>query len=80
MTPKEKAEEIYQEYLDIIYVKNQKIINPINGSTIAYYNNIAKQCALIAVDEILKNYYKNHFQKGKKIDYWQEVKNEIEKY
>jgi hypothetical protein len=38
----------------------------------------AKKCALIAVDEILKNYYKNHFQTGKKIDYWIEVKEEIE--
>jgi hypothetical protein len=37
-----------------------------------------KQCALIAVDEILNNYYKNHFQTGKKIDYWQDVKKEID--
>jgi hypothetical protein len=30
------------------------------------------------VDEILENYYKNHFQTGKKIDYWNEVKKEIQ--
>lgn len=39
----------------------------------------AKQCALIAVDEVLNNYYKNHFQNGKKIDFWLDVRLEIKK-
>lgn len=62
MTPKEKAEELVYDFYGIASMSK----------------TAAKQCALIAVDEILdvlwdngttSNYYK----------YWQEVKNEIEK-
>ena len=40
-----------------------------------YYQQEAKQCALICVDEILKN----TLQVPQVLDYWQEVKQEIEK-
>jgi hypothetical protein len=42
-------------------------------------NIFAKQCALIAVDEILNDYeeFPYKIQLGK--DYWQEVKQELEK-
>ena len=75
MTPKEKAKELFIKYRNIIIddVLDKKPIYFIMS------DKMAKQSAIIAVDEILKNYYKNHFQKGKKIDYWQEVKTEIEK-
>jgi hypothetical protein len=70
MTPKEKAEDLfitfYQRYPDVIYTDE--------GAKIE-----AKFCALFCVDEILNNYYKNHFKTGKKIDYWIEVKNELNK-
>jgi hypothetical protein len=62
MTPKEKAKELVDKYDELFFYPTQR----------------AKQCALIAVDEVLNNYYKNHFQNGKKIDYWIEVKQEIE--
>jgi hypothetical protein len=69
MTPKEKAEELFNKYLEINY---------------HYYQ--AKDCALIAVDEILEFmeaddfdsdtcYWANHSQ----MKYWTEVKQEIEK-
>jgi hypothetical protein len=68
MTPKEKAKElVYKFYPSVQWKLGQEDCL-----------NRAKQCALIAVDEILNNYYKNHFQNGKKIDYWIEVKKEIE--
>lgn len=38
------------------------------------YVHNAQQCALIAVDEILNVLFQHH-----KIDYWKEVKQEIEK-
>jgi hypothetical protein len=63
MTPKEKANKLCMRFLiqtttDIPYGINKAI---------------AKECALIAVDEILKtNPYKAR-------NYWQEVKTEIEK-
>ena len=43
MTPKEKAEELVLKYLRL-----QE-----NGSTNWFHKGLAKQCALIAVDEII---------------------------
>lgn len=63
MTPKDKAEELV--------MKMYKLDNR------AWYNT-AKQCALIAVDEMQDfiTKYNNPFEDFK---YWDEVKNEIEK-
>ncbi len=71
-TPKEKAEELVEKFYPratsySLDRKNQ--------------NENAKQCAIVAVDEILdidccdmsEEHFNNH------IEYWQEVKNEIEK-
>ena len=63
MTPKEKAKKLVNKYLQIY-----------DGRVTQ-----AKQCALIAVDEILKDRERLNdafFYCG---DYWQEVKQEIEK-
>ena len=60
MTPKEKAKEIVEKYRKIFRYSNPKLMN---------YET--KQCALIAVDEILKT----GIIATK--DYWEEVKNEI---
>jgi len=61
MTPKEKALELVNRYKSIT-----------SGKTLfVYTTESAKQCALIAVDEILKLRVN--------IPYWQEVKTEIEK-
>lgn len=70
MTAKEKAKELKDKFQKQIFfhVTNERLDI-----------NEAKVLALIAVEEILQNYYKNHFQTGKKIDYWQEVKQEIKK-
>ena len=38
---------------------------------------MAKQCALITVDEILLHEKNNHSVLNKSTDYWQEVKEEI---
>jgi hypothetical protein len=67
MTPKEKAQELFDKYFNII--DNSHPMTDISVS--------AKECALIAVDEILKNdtifLYVHH------LDFWKEVKQEIEK-
>lgn len=58
MTPKEKADELFDKY-------NYLLSNHIfNGPF-----DIAKQCALIAVDEIINE---------EEADYWDKVKQEIE--
>jgi uncharacterized protein YxeA len=71
MTAKEKAKELVEKYF---YLFSLELEN-----TIADYE--AKQCALIAVDEILKEYgtYYKVEVNGKYVSYWQEVKKEIEK-
>jgi hypothetical protein len=37
------------------------------------------KCALIAVDEVIEALHQHHWQNRLIIDYWQEVKNELEK-
>ena len=80
MTPKEKAEELVSKY-----ITNQNswyLENLVDGLRIAH----AKQCALIAVDEILKSGIEIDYYFDKSIgyylsylEYYGEVKQEIEK-
>jgi hypothetical protein len=65
MTPKEKAIELVNKYLRIY-----------DGRVIQ-----GKQCALIAVDEILDDDVYDMSEKlfEKRIEYWEEVKQEIER-
>jgi hypothetical protein len=64
MTPKEKAKELYTTYIDYTY---------------GDFN--CKQCALIAVDEILEDNVDDMSEElfDIRIEYWQSVKQEIEK-
>ena len=64
MTPKEKAKELVDKFK-----KNTRAYNETNGWEDSAYD--AKQCALIAVYEILKITARD--------DYWNEVKQEIKK-
>ena len=70
MSPKEKADELFDKY-------SYELSNHIFNGTF----DIAKQCALIAVDEILEviifNKYDDKYWEEE--EYWQEVKQEIEK-
>lgn len=73
MTPKEKAEELFNKFI---------IIDDLSDSTgnSLYFNAHAKQCALIAVDEILKENLELPDEPETVVRYlfWQEVKQEIE--
>jgi hypothetical protein len=77
MTPKEKAEDLINK----IYL----IIGGINSEDYIYFHGEeAKKCALIAVEEAEKSEYNVLIKFGfvtenYKSDYWQEVKQEIEK-
>ena len=70
MTPKEKAKELVDKYCYAIRTEE-------NGS--GYYTNViyAKNCALIAVDEILFVVSKYNDTQAE-VSYWKEVKQEIE--
>ena len=39
----------------------------------------AKECALIAVDEVIEALHEHHWQNRLIIDYWTQVKQELEK-
>ena len=78
---KEKAKELFDKYCYAIRTEE---------TDSGYFTNIiyAKQCALIAVEEILKaipNEYletykgESNFIINEDIEYWQEVKKELEK-
>jgi hypothetical protein len=72
MTPQKKADELYSKYDNLL---NKDFGNPI------VFDNQIKQCALIAVDEIL---FSNNTIFETNIPhecwkYWLEVKQEIEK-
>ena len=70
MTPIEKANELYSKYDDLL---NKDFGNPI------VFDNQLKQCALIAVDEIIEELLSGiDFWMERRIKYWQEVKQEIE--
>jgi len=63
MKPKEKAEELYKK----MYTQHPNT-----------YPSTAKQCALIAVDEILNFINTDAFSYTNQ-EYWQEVKDELNK-
>jgi hypothetical protein len=71
MTKKEQAEELVNKYMNLNKVKLS------DYSVI--YTPTAKQCALIAVDYLIKE--QTMWQNGQvnPVLYWQEVKQEIEK-
>lgn len=81
MTPKEKATELVDKYYQLFPL--QKDVISIYGTLSWDYDNWkqAKKCALIAVDEIIKAnpYEVSKTDMDSTIDYWQEVKKEIEK-
>jgi malonyl CoA-acyl carrier protein transacylase len=78
MKPKEKAEELIDKFENYSFMDIDKKISSFNS---------AKQCALIAVDEILELTKRNTYNPfdwneitGVRYDkFWTEVKQEIEK-
>lgn len=74
MTAREQAEELIDRYICIPVVYHCK-----NGCiTIdAMDMDAIKRCTLIAVDLVIENIEDDYL--GKELEYWNEVKNEIER-
>lgn len=73
MTPREKAKEMVWGYY-------HRIEHTISDEYAKVDWEISKQCALIGVGEILNAIDWHEFETpNKEIDYWEEVKQEIEK-
>ena len=79
MIAKEKAKELVGEYKSLWLIKVES--NNFHKVDIEMNNELAKQCALIAVNEIIEQIkllnHDSHFRTLN--SYWQEVKQEIEK-
>jgi len=76
MTPKEKAEELFEKYKNPF---NRKGCIP---SSETMFNSTAKQCTLIAVDECINaatSFLSQEVSYQKSKEYWYNVKIEIEK-
>jgi hypothetical protein len=71
MTPKEKAKELVIK----MFEPNNHILNM--NFKVDY--NIAKQCALVTVEELLNSKVWYFDEKSAYVKYWEEVKQEIEK-
>lgn len=67
MTPREKAIQLVGKYTETIFDSGNTVSKP-----------MVKQCALIAVDEILESMTVKTIADCEKQDYWQQVKTEIE--
>jgi hypothetical protein len=73
MTPKEKAEKLVDSYRIILMNEDTECGDEILCTV------IAKQCALIAVDEIIQQCWDyRDIDLETSHDYWQEVKQEIQ--
>lgn len=74
MTPKEKAEELVDKFYQT--TPNEYFVNEPIGIKGRYKSwEQAKECAIIAVDEILSVIWINL---NDDVDYWDKVKQEIE--
>lgn len=83
MTPKEKAKDLINKMNVIHYLKLRGKNKDSKGLPISMYDDQIKQCALIAVDEVINNIPKNiksefEISSNPMIEFWQEVKQEIE--
>jgi hypothetical protein len=72
MTPKEKAEQLIERFSKFSWESQQNEF--VKESVL----NSSKQCALIAVDETLRALHFNVWTNVDEINYWKEVKQEIE--
>jgi hypothetical protein len=69
MTPQEKAKELVGNFCNVEFLKDYEGMD----------YELAKECALITVDEILKAVESDWSFMEKRKEYWEQVKIEIEK-
>jgi len=79
MTPKEKAIELVEKMMLYSYDKIENEIYPKYIVDNKIKKELAKQCALIAVNEIIKALRKDLPEIGLGKGYWYNVKQEIQK-
>lgn len=78
MTAKEKAKELFDKYYNTIYFVNNLLENKIYIND-TFACRISKQCAIIAIDELLNDVDASSPFEIERLTFWKEVKQEIEK-
>jgi hypothetical protein len=88
MTPQEKAQELVNKYYQLAEsiewtdketsVKAEKFNDELGTDVLRYWNELAKQSALVAVEEVMV-YLDQIMLPNPFKQYWEEVKHEIEK-
>jgi len=74
MTPQEKAKELFEKYFNMKWQTYDRRTTSIKSMT----KSAAKQCALIAVDEIIKiDIRQSPYNINNEYEYWQQVKQEL---
>ena len=66
MSPKEKAKELYDKYFELV-----------EAQTAEQQEDNARDAASITCDEVLNALEENRWQNRLMMDYWEEVKKEI---
>lgn len=92
MTPKEKAKELIEKYYQLgesiewttdneIKEKAEKFNDELGADVLTYWNKLAKESALIAVNEIINcdSFFKTLEDTKEFTKYWYEVQQEINK-
>ena len=77
MTPKDKAKDLINKMDVIHYMKLGGINSNSKGLPVSMHDDQVKQCALIAVDEVLKAAF---YAKDEVYNFYIEVKIELENY
>ena len=77
LTVKDKAKKLVDSFTPYAHYYVHDLVN-MEDNKIEQWEN-AKQCAIIAVDEIIKALESDWSFMKIKINYWQDVKQEIEK-
>jgi hypothetical protein len=71
MSPKEKAKDLFEKFLKTDKKDNYSFVG----------NEVAKECALIAIDEIFEAINWHELEPpNKEWDYWNDVKIEVERF
>jgi hypothetical protein len=89
MIPKEKAQELFNKYFAVAEsiewsseetaLKAEKLNDELGDDVLIYWHELAKQSALIAVDEIIEFLLQasKYLAFPQQVIYWNEVKHEI---
>ena len=79
MTPKEKAEKLVDQYYSVFAKRLQLSESFTSSHRYKFCKPLAKECAFVAVNELINDCDATSPFEDQRLQFWQEVKKEIEK-